>query len=127
MSCAAGLILVVEDDELLREALEGVLRLRSFDVLSAGTAEEALNILGTRKPDAAIVDLELAVGSGRDVVVRMPPRSPVIIFSGASSESSQLERLRPRTRVVQKPSSMARLLATLDEMLASARQLPVAG
>jgi two-component system, response regulator RegA len=116
----AGLVLVVEDDENLREPLEHLLRQRHFDVVSADTADGALNILGSRRPDAAIVDLQLKQGSGRDVIVRMPSKAPVIIFSGMRALSGELERLRPRTRLVEKPCSLTWLIDTLDEMIARA-------
>ncbi len=74
------------------------------------------------KPDAAIVDLHLKQGSGRDVVVRMPPKTPVIIFSGTVAESGELERIRPRTILVEKPCSLTWLINTLDEMIANSRQ-----
>jgi DNA-binding response OmpR family regulator len=121
MRGTAGLVLVVEDDEDLREPLEYLLRQRHFDVMSADTADAALTLLRTHRPDAAIVDLQLRQGSGRDVIVRMPSRAPVIIFSGMTSASGELERLRPRTRLVEKPCSLTWLIDTLDEMLARAR------
>jgi hypothetical protein len=70
---------------------------------------------------AAIVDLRLARGSGRDVVISMPAGTPVIIFSGVPSESAELERLRPRTRLFQKPYSLTMLIEALNEMLNSAK------
>jgi DNA-binding response OmpR family regulator len=118
MDETAGLVLVVEDDENLREPLEHLLRQRHFEVISADTAAGALTLLGTRRPDAAIVDLQLRQGSGRDVVVRMPSKAPVIIFSGMRALSGELERLRPRTKLVEKPCSLTWLIDTLDEMLA---------
>lgn len=117
----AGLVLVVEDDENLREPLEHLLRQRDFEVVSADTADEALALVRTRRPDAAIVDLQLRQGSGRDVIVRMPSRTPVIIFSGMRSASGELERLRPRTRLVEKPCSLTWLIDSLNEMLEMAR------
>ena len=51
------------------------------------------------------------VGKGRAVV-------PVIIFSGVPSESAELERLRPRTRLIEKPYSLVLLVETLEEMMA---------
>jgi DNA-binding response OmpR family regulator len=125
MTRASGLILVVEDERSLREPLEHLLRLRHFDVVSADTADDALDAVRTRKPDAAIVDLHLREGSGRDVIMRMPARTPVIIFSGTVAESGHLERIRPRTRLVEKPCSLTWLIDTLDDMLSSARQYPV--
>ncbi len=122
MRAASGLILVVEDERSLREPLVHLLRLRQFDVISADTADDALQAVRTHKPDAAIVDLNLKRGSGRDVVVRMPEKTPVIIFSGTIGESGQLERIRPRTRLVEKPCSLTWLIDTLDDMLAHSRQ-----
>jgi DNA-binding response OmpR family regulator len=121
MRGSAGLVLVVEDDEHLRDPLEHLLRQRHFDVVTADTADRALNLLRTRHPDAAIVDLQLRQGSGTDVIVRMPARAPVIIFSSTGSVGGQLERLRPRTRLVEKPCSLTWLIDTLDEMLSKAR------
>lgn len=116
-----GLILVVEDEARLRDPLEHLLRLRDYEVVTADSVASALHAVQTRKPDAAIVDLEIRGGSGRDVIVRMPPRAPVIIFSGMSSASGELERLRPRTRLVEKPASLTWLIDALDDMLAKSR------
>jgi hypothetical protein len=60
--------------------------------------------------------------SGRDVVVRMPSRAPVIIFSGMTAASGDLARLRPRTRLVEKPASLTWLIDSLDEMLQRTRE-----
>jgi hypothetical protein len=49
----------------------------------------------------------------------MPANVPVIIFSGVPSESAELERLRPRTRLVQKPYSLVLLVEALQEMIAA--------
>jgi two-component system response regulator RegA len=123
MRAASGLILVVEDERFLREPLVHLLQLRQYDVISADTAEDALEAVRTHKPDAAIVDLNLKRGSGRDVVVRMPAQTPVIIFSGTIAESGELERIRPLTRLVEKPASLTWLINALDEMLADSRQV----
>jgi DNA-binding response OmpR family regulator len=121
MPAAVGLVLVVEDEPGFREPLEHLLRQRSYEVVTADAADTALEILETRRPDAAIVDLQLKRGSGRDVVVRMPSKAPVIIFSGMRSASGELERLRPRTKLIEKPASLTWLLDNLDQMLSDAR------
>lgn len=118
---AGNLILLVEDEPSLREPLAHLLRLRHYDVVTADTCDSALDLLRVHRPDAAIVDLHLRRGSGRDVIVRMPARSPVIIFSGMGSSSGELERLRPRTRLIEKPCSLTWLIDTLDAMVTHAR------
>ena len=113
-------LLVVEDDYGVRRPLEKFLEMNQFKVFTAETAEEALDAIRRHKPNAAIVDLRLARGSGRDVVISMPAGTPVIIFSGLPTESAELERLRPRTRLVQKPYSLVLLVDILRDMLAKA-------
>lgn len=117
---AARLVLVVEDDVSVRRPLVKFLEMHGFAVATAETAEEGLDALKKHRFVAAVVDLRLRRGSGRDVVAATPREVPVIIFSGVPSESAELERLRPRTRLIEKPYSLVLLVETLEEMLAEA-------
>jgi DNA-binding response OmpR family regulator len=115
---AARLVLVVEDDVSVRRPLVKFLEMHGFSVATAETADEGLEALKQHRFVAAVVDLRLRRGSGRDVVAASPANVPVIIFSGVPSESAELERLRPRTRLIEKPYSLVLLVETLEEMLA---------
>ena len=115
---AARLVLVVEDDASVRRPLVKFLEMHGFAVVTAETADEGLVALKAHRVTAAIIDLRLKQGSGRDVVVSTPAEVPVIIFSGVPSESAELERVRPRTRLIEKPYSLVLLVETLEEMLA---------
>lgn len=119
---APPLVLLVEDDDGVRRPLEKFLEMHHFKVVTANTADDAIDAIHLHRPAAAIVDLRLARGSGRDVVVSMPAGTPVIIFSGVPSESAELERLRPRTRLVEKPYSLTMLVESLHEMLTAAKR-----
>src|SRR5438094_10580065 len=114
---ASRLVMVVEDDVSVRRPLVKFLEMHGFAVVTAETADEGLEALKKHKFTAAVVDLRLRRGSGRDVVVASPADVPVIIFSGVPSESAELERLRPRTRLIEKPYSLVLLVETLEEML----------
>lgn len=116
------LVLLVEDDQGVRRPLEKFLEMHHFKVVTADTADDAIDAIHQHRPSAAIVDLRLAKGSGRDVVISMPAGTPVIIFSGVPSESAELERIRPRTRLVPKPYSLTMLVDSLTEMLAAAKR-----
>jgi len=116
---AERVVLVVEDDVSVRRPLVKFLEMHGFTVTTAETADEGLDALKKHKFTAAVVDLRLKRGSGRDVVVSAPADIPVIIFSGVPSESAELERLRPRTRLIEKPYSLVLLVETLEEMLSS--------
>jgi len=113
-------VLVVEDDLGVRRPLEKFLEIHEFKVVTADAADEAIDAIRHYRPAAAVVDLRLTRGSGRDVIMAMAPNVPVIIFSGVPLEGSELERLRPRTRLIAKPYSLVLLVETLEEMLASA-------
>jgi len=117
---AARLVLVVEDDLSVRRPLVKFLEMHGFAVTTADTADEGLDAIKKQRFTAAVVDLRLKRGSGRDVVVSAPADIPVIIFSGVPSESAELERLRPRTRLIEKPYSLVLLVETLEEMLLDA-------
>ena len=116
------LVLVVEDDMSVRRPLVKFLEMHGFATVSAETTDEGLDELKNHQFVAAVVDLRLRRGSGRDVVVAAPGDIPVLIFSGVPSESAELERLRPRTRLIEKPYSLVLLVETLEEMLSESKQ-----
>ena len=115
---AARLVLVVEDDVSVRRPLVKFLEMHGFAVVTAETADEGVDAVRKNRLVAAVVDLRLKKGSGRDVVVSTPADIPVIIFSGVPAESAELERSRARTRLIEKPYSLVLLVETLEEMLA---------
>ena len=65
-------VLVVEDDVSVRRPLVKFLEMHGFAVATAETADEGLDALKKQKFTAAVVDLRLKRGSGRDVVVSAP-------------------------------------------------------
>src|ERR1700704_1613709 len=115
------LVVVVEDDISVRRPLVKFLEMHGFSVVTAETSDEGLEALSKNRLVAAVVDLRLKKGSGRDVVVATPADVPVIIFLGVPSESAKLERLRPRTRLIEKPYSLVLLVETLEEMLSESK------
>jgi len=120
---AARLVLVVEDDVSVRRPLVKFLEMHGFSVVAAETADEGIDALRQQRVVAAVVDLRLRRGSGREVVVATPADVPVIIFSGVPSESAELERVRPLTRLIEKPYSLVLLVEALEEMMAPSQNL----
>lgn len=113
------LILVVEDDVGVRGPLEKFLTLHGFDVISADTADAAQQRLQEGRVSGAVIDLRLRQGSGREVVLSIPPPTPIIIFSAVPEESARLEQIRANTRLILKPFSLVMLVETLQRMIAA--------
>ncbi|WP_367874093.1 HAMP domain-containing protein [Luteolibacter sp. Populi] len=109
----SGNLLVVEDDETQRNSLKELLA--DTPMLDAvGTAEEALEALGSRHYDCVVVDLMLPGASGFDLIEDIRsrhPQLPVIVYTGKSlsqDEESQLNRLA-QTIIVKDVRSPERL------------------
>ncbi len=64
-------ILLVEDSDDTREALERIFRRRACEVTSAGSAEEALRLINRTPPDIIISDLGLPGMSGIDFITQV--------------------------------------------------------
>lgn len=64
-------ILIVESDEGLRAQFIRLLQSDQFEVASVGTGADALNLLLTFRPDLALVDINLPVMSGKEMIHHM--------------------------------------------------------
>jgi DNA-binding NtrC family response regulator len=84
-------ILVVEDEDALRDLLRGVLGEKGYGVQTAGDGEEALSLyrLHQESIGAVLLDLDLPKMSGQDLLSKIQQMNPdvkVIITSGCPEE-----------------------------------------
>jgi two-component system, cell cycle sensor histidine kinase and response regulator CckA len=102
-------VLVVEDDDRVRQFSSIVLRNSGYTVLTAASGDEALAIAGqrTERIDAVLTDVLMPGLSGPQVVERLLaiyPNLRVICSSGFVESSALLEQLRdPRWKFLPKP------------------------
>jgi DNA-binding NtrC family response regulator len=64
-------ILVVDDEHLIRWSLEQNLKKQGYEVLTAGTGEEAVKIVREEQPDLMLLDIQLPGISGLEVLERV--------------------------------------------------------
>ena len=82
------LILVVDDDPGVRDPLAKFLTMHGFDIVAAESVDSAQERLRDHQVQGAVIDLRLPQGSGREVILLIPPPTPVIIFRGAQSRAA---------------------------------------
>ena len=82
-------ILVVEDDDAIRETLQALLEQRDYDVTTASNGKVALEMLETRRPNLILLDLMMPILDGWEFLKRLNNDEdfadiPVLVVSAAS-------------------------------------------
>ncbi|HEU5076861.1 MAG TPA: response regulator transcription factor [Polyangiaceae bacterium] len=114
------LILIVEDEAVVRRVLTLALQSRGYLVAQAETGRQALERIRAGKPDAMILDLGLPDMDGIDVaaIAHREHQVPIIVLSGRGEEQQQIRALDAGaddyvTKPFREGELMARLRATL--------------
>ncbi|HEV7536656.1 MAG TPA: response regulator, partial [Acidimicrobiia bacterium] len=83
------LVLVVDDEPMLRNLLSRLLRMEGYDVLEAADGQAALDVLRTEKPDLVLLDVMMPTRDGLDVLgdLRRTSNVPVILVSALGEEA----------------------------------------
>ena len=88
---AGPLVLVVDDDERLREFVRINLELEGYTVREASSADEALEAIEDQAPELVLLDVVMPGVDGWQMLQRLQERHgsiPVIMFSGQVDEHS---------------------------------------
>src|SRR4051794_12565290 len=117
-------ILLVDDHEMVLRALHNYLEKRGFNLLEARDGDEALLIAECYPAmiHVLVTDLVMARMNGRELVRRLLPLRPemqVIMMSGYPDEIMAQQGLTPLVPILQKPFAPKRLVAAIEEVLAS--------
>jgi response regulator NasT len=118
-------VLIVEDENVSRHALQRLLSGCGFHAQAFGSAEEALDDLRDRdheSPQVALVDVDLPGMSGLDLAARLEkssPRTLTILITAASGERiDNFCRAHP-VAYLQKPVDFEHLLSMLQDSSAA--------
>jgi two-component system, OmpR family, KDP operon response regulator KdpE len=109
-------ILVVDDEPQILRALRVNLRVREYDVHTAATGTEALQLAARHPPDLVILDLGLPDLDGVEVIegLRGWTSAPIIVLSGRADSTDKVAALDAGADdYVTKPFGMEELLARM--------------
>jgi excisionase family DNA binding protein len=86
-------VLIVDDDERLREYVRANLELEGYSVREAESAEQGLAVLNEESPDLILLDVMMPEVDGWEMLRRVQERHgvgtiPVLMFSGKVDERS---------------------------------------
>jgi signal transduction histidine kinase len=94
---AAKKILVIDDEEYIRDSVIGFLEDFGFEVLDAENGRIGLEVFDSRQPDLVLCDLRMPEMDGLEVLASVRHRNsniPIIIVSGAGNIADTVEALR---------------------------------
>jgi CheY-like chemotaxis protein len=124
---SSGYILIVEDDDDIREALTQILQLEGYVVREAANGQEALDISAQHPvPSLILLDLMMPVMDGwqfRSEQIKDPALSkvPVVVISADASVHEKVSSFGAAT-VLPKPISLDRLLRAVEALYPPPRQ-----
>jgi two-component system response regulator MprA len=115
------LILVVDDEPAVREAVERALRLDGHDVVLAADGGEALVTLDQRPPDAVVLDVLMPRVDGLEFCRRMRlrgDRTPILMLTARDAVSDRVAGLDAGADdYLVKPFALDELLARVRALL----------
>ncbi len=116
-------VLVVEDEELVRDLVAGLFENAGYQVLTASDGREALDLYSKERGAISLIILDLIMPhmGGRECLTRLleiDPQSRILIMTGYSDQASKDELLKVGAKAfLTKPFEVNHLLRTVREIL----------
>ncbi|MBL4684195.1 MAG: response regulator [Nannocystaceae bacterium] len=123
-----GVVLLVEDDDLVAHALKRSLQREGYEVFHAANVDEALPAFDANPIDVVVTDLLMPGGTGLDLLKKIEHRDPQVpvIITADHSVQAAAEAVREHAfDYLTKPVTRTRLSETVARAVASRRQTQI--
>jgi len=114
-------ILIVDDEESVRDSLERVLRKAGYFTRSAGSGEEALTLMAAAAADLVLTDLRMPDGDGLNLLKSLKKKYPdveVIVLTGYGTIETAVEAIKEGAYdFITKPPKKAVILSTVERAI----------
>jgi CheY-like chemotaxis protein len=114
------LVLVAEDDEILRETLSETLRLEGYIVAVASDGAQALTALERLRPNVVLLDMTMPVLDGKAFAKELEARGlhvPIVVMTAAANADNCAEEIDADGWVA-KPFKLSDLLPAIERVCA---------
>jgi two-component system nitrogen regulation response regulator NtrX len=112
-----ALVMIVDDEEGIRETLSGIFEDEGYETITAASGEEAIPLAKEVNPDIVLLDIWLAGMDGLQTMQALREYSrdlPVIVISGHASIELAVKATRIGAYdILEKPLSMEKVLLTV--------------
>jgi DNA-binding response OmpR family regulator len=122
-------ILLIEDDDLFRDALAGALTERGYTVMQARDGDEGMRIFRVEPADLVLTDIVMPNKDGTALVTELHrefPDTAIIAMSGGVAHEPELylkiAGAFGATRTLKKPFELPTLLAAIKDVLGDGRE-----
>jgi two-component system response regulator RegA len=119
-------LLIVEDDDPLRDRLARAFAERRLEVRSARTAEEATRLATEDPPELVLLDLRIGADNGLGLISTLralDPATRVVVLTGYGSVATAVQALRlGAVHYLTKPADADEILAAFDQAPEAASQ-----
>jgi excisionase family DNA binding protein len=122
-SRSGPIVLIVDDDERLREYVRVNLEMEGYTVHEAGSADEGMKVLDELRPDLVLLDVMMPKVDGWEMLQLMHERHgvgsvPVVMFSGKVDEAAADQAAeRGAQGFIGKPFDPQELIAQTKQLL----------
>jgi two-component system, NtrC family, nitrogen regulation response regulator NtrX len=114
-------ILIIDDEESIRESLSGILEDEGFHALTSATAEDGLELIEEERVDIVLLDIWLGEGmDGMTALGRIKERSalPVIMISGHGTIETAVQAVHSGAYdFIEKPLSYDKVILSVSNGL----------
>lgn len=121
MSKGDRVVLVVDDDEMIRRLVRTVLEADDFEVIEAAGGEEALKMIASTHPSVVVLDIMMPGIDGVEVCRKLDHDDVKVIILTARDDPELEERCRAEgaDAFLTKPFSSIQLLDLVEELMAA--------
>ena len=114
-------ILIVDDEESICQSLDGILTDEGYRVLTAGSGEDAVRIIGDELPDLVLLDIWLPGMDGIEtlkIIKSENPQIPVIMMSGHGTIETAVKATKLGAfDFIEKPLSLDKVILLINHAL----------
>ncbi|MGA8770239.1 MAG: response regulator, partial [Rhodomicrobium sp.] len=90
-------LLIIDDDDAVRESLAEALTLARFEVVEAASGRQGLSILALERIDGVFLDLRMPGMDGLEVLKRardLPHKPPFVVLTAHATAENTIEAMR---------------------------------